>query len=313
MKTSADCKARWWLVPLSWLWAATHGMWFLGVAIGVVTVIGMALDQRLDRMALVRLTSIPLFSVIAAGLTPVGPKLLLAPFATSKMTGFVTEWRPPDFTALVPAIAALSIAVVVISWSRGVRQSWTELLLLGMAAAWILMYSRTVAVGAVLAAPLLAGVVQSWLPSDRRIAPKGEWFVILAATPACLLLLALVASHNNIGSTYAPWEFDKTLSELDPGTVVLNSYEVGGWLEWQHQQLHPVVDGMTDAYTVEHISAYVSASSLEPGWDEFVEKTGATHALLETDGALALALQEIAGWQSLKTGEEYVLLRSPSP
>ena len=39
--TREDGRARWWLVPLTWLWACSHGMWFIGPVIGGVVVVGM--------------------------------------------------------------------------------------------------------------------------------------------------------------------------------------------------------------------------------------------------------------------------------
>ena len=34
LDTIKDGRPRWWLVPLSWLWACSHGLWFIGPVIG---------------------------------------------------------------------------------------------------------------------------------------------------------------------------------------------------------------------------------------------------------------------------------------
>ena len=34
--TAEDGKLRWWLVPLTWAWANLHGMWSVGIIIGIV-------------------------------------------------------------------------------------------------------------------------------------------------------------------------------------------------------------------------------------------------------------------------------------
>ena len=45
LRSARDGRARWWLVPLTWVWACSHGMWFIGIVIGVVTLLGLALDR----------------------------------------------------------------------------------------------------------------------------------------------------------------------------------------------------------------------------------------------------------------------------
>ena len=40
---------RWWLVPLAWLWAMVHGMWPVGIIIGLVALVGIALDRAVHR------------------------------------------------------------------------------------------------------------------------------------------------------------------------------------------------------------------------------------------------------------------------
>ena len=44
-----DGKARWWLVPLTWVWAMVHGMWPVGIIIGLVALVGIALDRAVTR------------------------------------------------------------------------------------------------------------------------------------------------------------------------------------------------------------------------------------------------------------------------
>ena len=41
-----DGRPRWWLVPLTWLWAIVHGMWPLAVLIGLVGAAGALLERK---------------------------------------------------------------------------------------------------------------------------------------------------------------------------------------------------------------------------------------------------------------------------
>jgi hypothetical protein len=102
---------------------------------------------------------------------------------------------------------------------------------------------------------------------------------------------------------------NSALRGLPVGTVVYNEYRLGGWLEWRHRNVVPTVDGMTDAYEVNHISGYVAAERLGPGWLEFVTSTNARYALLEGDARLAAALVETGEWRVAERESGYVLLR----
>ncbi len=75
MRTREDGRLRWWLVPLTWVWAMVHGMWPVGIALGVVAVAGLALDRVRTRDQLGKALLVPVLSAVAAGLTPVGPAL----------------------------------------------------------------------------------------------------------------------------------------------------------------------------------------------------------------------------------------------
>ena len=102
------------------------------------------------------------------------------------------------------------------------------------------------------------------------------------------------------------------LGRLPSGTVVYNDYGLGGWLEWKHRNVVPVIDGMTDAYQVRYVESYVKASKLEPGWRKSFDKTGAEYALLIYDTPLAAALAEGGEWKTVVHESRYVLLRRTS-
>jgi hypothetical protein len=309
LRTIDDLRPRWWLIGVTWLWACTHGMWFVGVLIGVLVSLGLLMDRRLSASAALRLGLVPVLSLVAAALTPVGPQLVMAPLATSKMAEFVGEWRSPRITELVPALALLSIALVIATWARGPGRPWSEILLLGLAVVWVLWSYRTIALGATIAAPLVAGSIQSWLPAWRLKVPS--WEPWLGGGAAVALVLGLWISSPWRGE--APLDqltrINAALGRLPQGSVVYNDYGLGGWIEWRHRNVAPVVDGMTDAYEVDHVAAYVAAARLQPGWRGFVEGVNAEYALLEDGSLLATALIESGDWRVLIRESGYVLLR----
>lgn len=307
LRTGQDWKPRWWLIPLTWAWACTHGMWFIGIAIGFVAVLGMALDRRIGTKQLLTLLVVPVGSIAAAAATPVGPKLLIAGYATSQMAPFVSEWDPPDFSELVPALAAAMVGAVVVTWARSDRQRWADILLLGLAAIWILAYYRTIAIGVLIAAPFLAIAFERWIGhiDYGTSRPKKERGWVWSGVASVLMLLTVLAPLA--ARDVSPRNVSRALEALPAGSVVFNSYGLGGWLEWRHRNVSPVIDGMADAYYVEYFKAYDDASRLRPGWYRFVMGTGADYALLDSRSSLAQGLLE-KQWRPIAKDDDLVLL-----
>jgi len=118
-RTTSDLRVRWWLVPLTWLWAMSHGLWPVGIGLGVLMVLGLLLDRRVNVRQSLRMLLVPLASLVAAGVTPIGPKLLLAPFTVgSNARNFVGEWQSPTIRQPVTVITLILIALVVLAWIR---------------------------------------------------------------------------------------------------------------------------------------------------------------------------------------------------
>ena len=308
LRTCDDLRPRWWLVAATWIWAMCHGMWFLGPLVGLAVIGALALDGRVNRTQLLRLATIPAASTVAAALTSVGPSLLGAPFAVAGVGAFITEWQPPSFRSPSPAAAALMVAVVVVVWSRSTRRvPWPQIALLALGTGWILLSTRTVAIGALLVAPVLAAALQEVLrreaaPVTRR---EGRTLALVAASVACVV--AVVAPHTASAPANVPSRLDPALDALGPG-VVLNSYELGGWLRWAHPDLEPVVDGMTEAYSVDYLTDYGRATAVASGWDEVVRGWSPDAALLPSRSPLSTALVERMGWVEVDSAGGYTLL-----
>jgi hypothetical protein len=101
------------------------------------------------------------------------------------------------------------------------------------------------------------------------------------------------------------------LRALPSGTVVYNTYALGGWLLLTHRQLDPVIDGRTEVFSVAYVDRYVRSLQALPGWSSTVRSSGAQVALLERDTALSDALER-QDWREVGRDNGYVLLRAPS-
>jgi len=311
LRTARDLRPRWWLIPLSWLWACSHGMWFSGIAVGAAVVVGLILDRRIRGAIVLRLLAIPVLSLLMAAVTPVGPRLLLSPFAVGEVTQFITEWAPPSIHDLSPAVTAVMIAVVTLTWARGKRVAWTHIILLLLATCWALLSARTVTLGAAITAPLLAAALQSLLPDHAPKITRGEVAALSASVAAVLAMVSLLLPGSMGTPANVPNGLNASLDQLPPHTVIFNDFTLGGWLLWRHPTLEPVIDGRAEAFPKTQFQGYIKTSQVSTGWERFLETTNSKYALVEEHSPLANALEERLHWRTLGTDEGKVLLAAP--
>jgi hypothetical protein len=313
LDTSRDGNARWWLVPLTWLWANCHGLWVFGLLVGGVILGGsLAAEWRTWRAQLPQ-AGVLMASLTVVMLTPLGPRLIGTPFQVAGAVGdFVQEWQPATIRNGFFTICMLLVAFVITVWARrGERAPLPRLLLLLMSMACLLWMGRLVAVAAILSAPLVAEALQS-LRNAHAVRPTRleirTWVV------GVLVASAVGIAANTVLSTqpaHVPHGLDADLAALKPGSTVLVEHGQSGWLMWRHPQLRVVVDLRSEIYSERDIRGYVTAMNAEPGWREYVASTGAQEALLPSQGALALALRERASWTAVASSGGYTLLSAP--
>jgi hypothetical protein len=311
-QTAQDLRPRWWLIPLTWVWACSHGLWSVGIAIGGVVILGLAIDRRLNRRTAVRLLLVPALSLAAAALTPVGPRLLLSPFNVSAAAGpFVQEWQPTSARNPFALITLAMIAVVVLTWvrSRSIPPTWQIALAAIAFVATLVMY-RTVAIGAIIAAPLFASALQQQRFRPPQAMTRRAVLTWLGLSLAALLLAMPIAGAVAQKPFGVPDRLRSQLAALPAKTVVLDQFAISGWLLWAEPRLVPVADLRSEVYSSEYLTAYRNNESVGPGWQSFITRTGATAALLSEDSALADALRQQLHWRITGRDNGYVLLES---
>lgn len=312
-RTCLDLRPRWWLVPMTWLWACFHGLWSVGIVVGLVCVLGLFLDHRLNRATATRLLAVPFLCLAAAGLTPLGPRLLLTPLTVSQNARqFVAEWQPTSFHDPHALVTLAMLGLVIVSWARQGRQApWWQVCLLLAGLVATLAMTRTVAVGAVIAAPLLAQEIQLYaghpvVAISRR--SRSAWVALIMVALVAAAPLAAARAQTPVG---VPERLSAQLSRIPAGTVVLGDGDINGWLFWAHPEVRPVLDPRIEAYSPAHVRAFVSAMAAGKGWRQFVNRAGARYALVLAGSPIATALVERAGWSLIGRDAGFVLLRAP--
>ena len=313
LATRRDRRPRWWLVPLTWAWACSHGMWFVGVVIGLVALVGLFLDGTVRGRSWLRLALVPIGSLAAAAVTPVGPELLVAPFSVREYAKFVTEWRSPALTDIAFIAFLVLAAVTLLVWSRERRRTpWTEILLVGLAIGFSLLYVRTIAVGAAIVAPMAAMAIARVVRLPREPIARREVALTIGLTALGLVVAGLLAPSRGAQPDWGPNDLDRQIAALPAGTVLSNDYGSGGWLIWKHPNVRPAIDGRTEIFTVAHVESYMTFQSAATGWDDYLDQTGCRWALVPSDLPVAEALVRQTFWTVVGRGSTYLLLKAPA-
>lgn len=322
--TGRDARARWWLVPLTWLCACTHGIWSLGLVVGALVVGGLfvetvaaqrrAAQSTQPEPAVGRLALVWLACLVAAAATPLGPRLVLTPFTVgSNGRAFVDEWLPSSVRQPHVLVAlALAVALVGLWIAREHRPRLWEGLLLLAALGLILSMQRTVPVGAFVLAPMLARELDARVPTAVRggAFARRESIALVTAVALAALLAVPVAAATTDGPRFVPTAVQPALDRLAPGTRLIAEGDVTGWVLFAAPQAAPVFDLRIESYDPAYVRHFISAMDAEKGWDGFVRTTGAQAALLLDDSPLALALQQVWHWRVVQQDRGFVLLEA---
>jgi len=321
LRTVDDHRARWWLVPVFWVWACCHGLWTFGLAMGAIFLLSMVLDRRRrpDRRATARLLALLAACTVAVAATPLGPGLLGTPFTVAETaTGLADEWRATPLNNIYSVVAVTMVVATLVLWLlAGERPKVWEAAALLTAVALILGMWRLVPLGCIVVAPLLASAVGSWNVRGREAWSRREgWAVtvgwLLAMVMAGTVALASPAGRANQLFPGDMSSIDIALARLPPKTVVLDDFAVSGWLLWQHPELTPVIDLRAEIYDADYIAMFRRTDEVRPGWRDLIHTTGARVAVLRSNSALALALRDRDEWREVAKTRQWVMLQSPA-
>ena len=303
---------RWWLVPVMWLWASSHGTWVAGVSVGVAVVLGLVLDLRPERRLALRWSAVVVLGAAATALTPLGLRLYDS-FATVRaVSPYIQEWRTPTLSSpSVLATVLLALAVPVLWAGTRTRPGWTRLLLWAVALGWAALSMRTVAIGAVILAPLAAEALDTALRRPRPAVGRAERALVGGALAASLALAGILAAAGPRDPVGVPTATDAVLAALPRDTVVYDDDLLGGWLMWSHPDLRQTSDTRAELYGPEHARAYLRVTAAEPGWQADFDRHQPAAALVKESSPLAGALLA-RGWTAAARDAGYVLLEPSS-
>lgn len=318
-RSADDGRRRWWLVPLAWVFAATHGLWAVALGAAVAVLLGVLLDGG-GRARVRHLAPVLLLQGLVTLVTPLGPALVLTPLTVGGNGRlFVVEWQPGTLTDPgVATVLVLEAVLAVLVLRRGTRLRRSELVLLALGLALAVSAVRTAAPGLLVALPVLADHLlrrpsssPDGRPEARPDARPGA--LPLTAVLGCVVVAALVALPVARAVAVVPRDVPAGLttpvSALPAGAVVLAQTDVSGWLLWTAPQVRPVIDVRVESFSAAHMLRFVESYQARPGWEGLVDSSGASYALLPRDAPLTGALLDVRHWRVDREADGYLLLQ----
>jgi hypothetical protein len=238
--------------------------------------------------------------------------MLLYPFRTVSidiLQDYIQEWQSPNFHNLEvqPFLWMLLLTLSFMALSPR-RPTWHDLITVGLFSYLGFLAGRNVALFGLLATPVLANHMHETL--------KGRWPQSGSQLPetltrvinlALLILIGFAVVLKSIEplsdeandqalEQQAPVAAAEYLLDVAPGPL-FNSYNWGSYLLWKnYPQYLSFVDGRTDLFDEEILTAYLTAWKADPGWETVFEQWDIQLALLEPTAPLTRALLA-AGWQ----------------
>lgn len=321
--STIDGKPRWVLIPLAWVWACSHGSWVLGLGLGALTLFGLALDRRRRRakepqgehadrpQAWDRRLGWVLLGCAAASLaTPVGPRLVTTLVRVAEVSPLISEWRPMGITDPRLAIT-VGLFLLAAGLPSRVRATYACVVPAGFALAVALASARSVAMAAVILAPLAASRLGALVTPavGRRPAERAIILVTVAAALALAAPVAVRATQTQASSL--PSGLAPALNSLPTGSVVVTSDAIGGWLGWAHPGLRATWDTRAEAFGADYVTRMAQLRGGHPSWSRTFDSLQPAAVLVEGESALVGILERERGWRIVGHDAGYVLLLAP--
>ncbi|MBM6400932.1 hypothetical protein [Phycicoccus sonneratiae] len=302
-RTLVDGRARWALVPLSWVWATVHGSWPVGVAFGGLVLVALALERPRPPVRWGRVTAVLGATAVVPALTPLGPRLLLEPFAVGAAArAGVNEWRAPSPGNPLLVLVLLLAALVLVRLARSRRLDPAALLLTAAGVTLAATSVRTIALGALLLVPALARAHRAAIP---REAVRREWWPAVAAGLVLLVVPGVVLGGPAGGPL--PASVDAAVDRLPAGTPVAVDAYASGWVLWAHPGVRVLRDLRAEVYTPAAAAAYEDFERARPGWPAYADAHDVGAVVWRAGEPLDRALAADGGWTRTAAGDGWVL------
>lgn len=325
-----DHKSVFFLPPIMFVWANTHGAYIAGLIVGGAALAGATWEwtrKQLPFDSVKRLALAGLASVLVLFVNPAGADLLKTSFGyiqNKYLVSHTQEYLPPNFhnPGFLPFL--LLLAVMIFCFSRG----WKRLRLSEglLAAGWTAMslYSaRNIPLFAIVVTPIIASTIQAGMEDIQIFVRIGDSLRDMEKQmrgilwPLGSIIMILGLSLNGFFSTYNSYDprvfpeqaMDWLETHPQRGNM-FNYFTWGGYILYRSWPQNLVfIDGQTDFYGEALTREYEQATTLSTGWEKVLFKYNVEWVILPPDTALVRTLKNNPAWETLYEDSTAIILQ----
>jgi hypothetical protein len=292
------------LVVCTWVWANVHGLWVLVPGLlGLLTIVRVVEHRPTWRSS----GTATLLCVVAAALTPVGPRLLLSPLLVTRAAGAVVEWEPTALRTPVAWGLAACLLLLLITWSRIGAVPARFLIYAVLVAAFGLMAYRNAVFASLLLTPLVLAAVDEAFPrfDSRATVPR---FLVLAVLPVLLIAgVSTYVQHAHV-SRIMPHKIAAYLAGQPSVHHVVVAYNATGFIrEFAGDHVRVSIDGRSDRYGSKRITAQNDMLNGTRGWHKRLTALTPDAVVMARTSPLRELLTE-RHWSTIMVDQDYVLM-----
>jgi hypothetical protein len=327
---------RWWLLPLLMLlWVNFHGAFIVGILLWAIYLIDHLFSRwnqkKSDELELTNVNNkietstfllIGLAVLLATFLNPVGWHIwetTLGFLQNRYLVSHTVEYQSPNFQEIStwPFLGMICLSILLLGLRRGKLHLIAVLLLISWTA-FGLISARNIAIYAVIAAPVLAGIgaiiirenrnSKNLLVFDQKLMNVDRnLFGYLWPLLSVIVIGVLTANGmkfnssglgNNFSSNVFPVEaVDWILEQPEQGRV-FNYFPWGGYLlyrAWPRQRVF--IDGQTDFYGEDLTRKYERVITLGDGWEDILAEYHVDWVIMPTESDLSKELVDHPKWE----------------
>ncbi|MFN2486377.1 MAG: hypothetical protein ABR609_07180 [Acidimicrobiia bacterium] len=292
----------WWTLPLiSWVWAAVHGGWPLGV----LFVLLWAIYQRNWRLGqqIVPMSVAALFTAHGWGVL----EILIDFIRARESLGLITEWAPTNLGALSGFIFLLGLLIALIGRPGGQRPTWRALWFLVPFLYLAVSSARSLPFGWLALIPLVAlaaaGVGD---PRILRSESPGRRLINSVIGLTVLSLPFLLARNTRLDPEHFPIEASRQLVS----DRVFHDDTTGGFLIYAYGPDRQVyIDDRAELFG-QRVADFIKTRNAGGDWEAELTSMGIEEALIKEADPLAEALVR-SGWNEKYSDETFVILVAP--
>jgi hypothetical protein len=313
LRTSTGA-SRWWIVPITALWANVHASAALAPALLMLWTIGIAIEERGWNARVRAYAFLTLACGAAVFLTPLGYRLPLyaVELVQSPIRYAIQEWQPAYLSAASFGMGSLALIAATCVFGIRRQQRWSEFLVFA-ALTWMSFSAlRNVPICGIVLAPAVAQRLTAYLPNRLRvntIFAERPVLAVLYATTLCtaLLIFVTLAGSTKFTESRIP---SKAIAMLaaQSGTHQLLCEDFA-WCSaaLAYGNVREFIDGRCDPFPLPVWNDYEKVAGAKPGWQDVLHRRNVDAVVAKTSSKLGRALVRLHAWRQIYSDRHYRL------